>query len=79
MRIFHLVRKEDVSGVSGTGVVAEGVQLSNGKCVLNWLTRFTSVAIYDDIKTLIAIHEHGGKTEIKWFDEEWMFDELEAW
>jgi len=68
MRLFHLVRREDVSGVSGTGVVAEGVQFANGKCALNWLTRYTSVAIYDDIETLITIHEHGGRTVVQWLD-----------
>jgi len=69
VRLFHLARKEDVSGVSGTGIVAEGVQFANGKCALNWLTRFTSVAVYDDIETLIAIHEHGGRTVVLWLDE----------
>ena len=66
MRLFRLRRIEDVSGVSGTGLIAEGVQFSNGKCALNWLTRFTSVAIYDDVQTLIAIHEHGGRTLLEW-------------
>ena len=31
MNSFILRRLEDVSGVSGTGVVAEGVEFSNGK------------------------------------------------
>lgn len=66
IKSFVLKRTEDVSGVSGTGIVAEGVQFSNGKCALNWLTNHTSVAIYDDIETLAAIHEHGGKTVIAW-------------
>lgn len=66
MRLFRLRRTEDVSGVSGTGIVAEGVVLSNGKCVLSWLTRYTSVAVYDDLATLVAIHEHGGRTVVEW-------------
>lgn len=68
MRLFRLVRKEDVSGVSGVGVVAEGVEFTNGRCVLSWLTRYTSVAIYDDIETLLAIHEHGGRTVVEWVE-----------
>ena len=36
MRVFALIRDVDVSGVSGTGVVAEGVQFSDGTCVLRW-------------------------------------------
>jgi len=66
MMTFHLVRREDQSGVSGTGVVAEGVCFSNGKCVISWLTKYTSVAVYDDIETLIAIHGHDGKTVLRW-------------
>lgn len=30
VRRFHLVRAEDVSGTSGVGTVAEGVEWSNG-------------------------------------------------
>lgn len=63
---FILVRKEDVSGVSGTGVVAEGVRFSTGKCVMAWVTEYKSVAIYDSIDELILIHGHDGRTEIQW-------------
>lgn len=66
MRPFILVREEDESGVSGTGIVAEGVEFSNGKCALGWRTAVRSVAIYDNIKELEAIHGHDGKTTIKW-------------
>lgn len=62
MNLFHLKRIEDESGVSGTGIVAEGVEFSNGKCVLNWRTQHSSVAIYDSIQTPEAIHGHNGKT-----------------
>lgn len=68
IRRFHLVRYEDDRGVSGTGIVAEGVWFSTGKCVLCWVTQFRSVAIYDSVEELINIHGHNGKTEIKWID-----------
>lgn len=68
MRTFMLHRTEDESGVSGIGLVAEGVEFTGGKCVLSWLTEHTSVAVYDDINILEAIHGHGGKTEIQWTD-----------
>jgi hypothetical protein len=68
MKRFVLNRKEDKGGVSGTGIVAEGIVFSNGKCVISWRTKYTSVAIYDDLKTLEAIHGHGGATQIKWVD-----------
>lgn len=68
MRRFVLERDVDESGVSGTGTVAEGVMFSNGKCALSWLTEHTSVAVYDDITTLVAIHGHDGKTVAIWVD-----------
>ena len=66
MRMFHLVRIEDVSGISGTGIVAEGVLFSTGKCVLAWVTEYQSVAVYDSIEELEAIHGHNGRTKIEW-------------
>jgi hypothetical protein len=69
MRRFYLRRDEDLSGVSGSGVVAEGVVFWNGKCVLNWRTKFTSTAHYDDLETLLNVHGHGGKTRLIWFDD----------
>lgn len=68
MRRFELHRDEDVSGVSGTGVVAEGVLFSNGKCAMSWKTGLSSVAIYDDLSTLVKIHEHGGRTRVVMVD-----------
>jgi hypothetical protein len=64
MRFFELYRTEDESGISGTGIVAEGVVFWNGKCALAWKTQYTSVAIYDDIATLEKIHGHDGKTRV---------------
>jgi len=64
MRQFKLVRNVDVSGVSGTGHVAEGVQFGNGKCVLNWLTQYSSVAIYDDIETRTR-RQDGGRLGVQ--------------
>ena len=61
---FTLERDEDESGISGTGVVAVGVRFNGGKCVLHWLTEYSSVAVYDDIETVRRIHGHGGKTRV---------------
>lgn len=67
-RRFVLVRDQDVSGTSGTGTVAEGVELSNGQVVLHWLTQLDSIAIYANTKVLETLHGHGGKTTILWID-----------
>lgn len=69
-RRFHLVRLEDLTGISGTGVVAEGCHFSNQKCVLSWVTKYQSVAVYDDIFELINVHGRDGKTIVRWVDEE---------
>lgn len=61
---FYLKRNEDESGVSGTGVVARGVVLPSGHCVLEWLTFTSSIAIYKSINDVIEIHGHHGKTEV---------------
>src|SRR3990167_8446335 len=66
---FVLRRLEDESGISGTGYVAEGVQFSNGKCVLAWVTEHQSIAVYDSMDELLAVHGHGGKTIIVWVQE----------
>ncbi|QWT29977.1 hypothetical protein SEA_SHAM_80 [Streptomyces phage Sham] len=68
MRRFNLVRNEDESGVSGTGIVAQGIQFDDGVCAMRWLTEKASTAIYDNIFDLEAIHGHGGKTVIDWID-----------
>lgn len=68
MRRFNLNRIEDETGISGTGIVAEGVVFANGKAALSWRTSHTSVAVYDSMFALEAIHGHGGRTRIEWVD-----------
>ena len=67
-RRFVLIRSEDVTGVSGTGHVADGVEFENGKCVLCWSTAPSSVGVYDDIDTLEKLHGQDGETVVKWVD-----------
>jgi len=69
-RRFVLLRHKDESGISGTGVVAEGVQFSNGKCALSWLTDVSSVAVYESPKDVLRIHGHSGYTEVRWIDDD---------
>lgn len=69
MRTFHLHRFEDASGVSGTGIVAEGTLYSNTKVVISWLTVHKSMGIYDSLAEMEAVHGHGTKTKIVWDDE----------
>ena len=64
MKQFYLEREEDVSGTSGVGIVGRGVILPSGKCVLEWTSFHTSVAIYSNIQDVELIHGHGGKTKV---------------
>lgn len=68
-RRFQLHRHEDVTGVSGTGMIAEGVSFSDGTSVLRWVCGLRSTAVYDNLEDLVAIHGHDGKTELIWADD----------
>ena len=68
MRAFVLKRTTDASGVSGTGIVAEGVQFSSGKVALSWRTAVTSIGVYDSIEDAQAIHGHNGQTVVVWIN-----------
>lgn len=69
MRAFKLVRNADVSGVSGTGVVAEGVVWSDGEVTLRWLGQHPTTEDLQSIGDVLYIHGHGGSTEIKYEGE----------
>lgn len=74
MKVFILDRKEDESGISGTGAVAEGVEFSDGTCVLHWFNNDGSVGVYRNLENVERVHGHGGKTVIKEVaDLEWEF------
>lgn len=68
MRRFVLNRQVDETGISGTGIVAEGCVFSNGWVALTWLTGHTSLVFYPGIRDVEFIHGHGGKTVIEWLD-----------
>lgn len=70
MRRFELHRVEDKTGVSGTGVIAEGVEFGDGTAVLRWKTQFRSTGFYASMTELEAIHGHGGTTKTVWLDLE---------
>lgn len=70
MRRFQFQRNEDETGISGTGIVAEGVVLSSGKVVVNWLTKYPTISIYDSMADAQFLHGHDGKTVTVWLDIE---------
>jgi hypothetical protein len=68
MRKFNLVREEDATGVSGTGIVAQGVIFDDETVAMRWLTATASTAIYDSLVDVITIHGHGGRTRVDILD-----------
>lgn len=66
MKTFRLRRLEDETGISGTGIIAEGVEFSHGECVISWLTKHRSIGVYPTLVELMNIHGHGGKTVVEW-------------
>lgn len=69
-RRFDLFRHRDISGVSGTGPVAEGVQFSDGTVALRWPGADPSTAVWPSVESVLKIHGHSGATEIRWLDDE---------
>lgn len=68
MRRFVFNRTKDISGTSGTGIVAEGVEFSNGTCQMRWLSQMESYTTFANAKVMETIHGHGGATAIEWLD-----------
>lgn len=63
-RRFHLLRHQDISGVSGTGIVADGIVWPDGTASLRWRGDRPSTVHWDRIADAKAVHGHGGATEI---------------
>lgn len=70
MKRFHVVRKQDISGVSGTGYVAEGCKFTDGSVVVRWRVpgKPNSMEFHDTVAGFIEIHGHGSATMVEWVD-----------
>ncbi|MGW4889625.1 hypothetical protein [Streptomyces murinus] len=73
---FIVQRDQDVTGISGEGIVAEGVRFSDGWAVTHWLDRppmnepKTEVWHNPGTEPFEKISGHGGRTRIVWADED---------
>ena len=63
-RYFQLLRLEDVSGLSGVGLVAEGIQFHDGQCIVSWFGKYHSIETHPSIEQVEVLHGHGGRTKI---------------
>jgi len=68
MRRFHLLRSEDISGLSGCGIVACGVVFDDGKVAMEWTGNHSSINIYSNIEDVEYLHGHQGRTQVIWED-----------
>ena len=66
MRLFNLVRTQDFSGVSGTGIVAEGVEFHDGQVVMSWFGQHHTLEVSPSIESIEKIHGHEGKSKVVW-------------
>jgi hypothetical protein len=58
IRTFTVARQYDETGVSGEGVVIEGVTLATGQCVVHWLypPPRGGIAIFDSMNDFTKVH-----------------------
>lgn len=68
-RRFQLERLNDVSGVSGVGIVADGVQWPDGKVTVRWRGPRPSTVCWDGMADVVAVHGHQGATRVLWLDD----------
>lgn len=69
MRRFVLERAEDLTGTSGTGMVAEGVVFSNGHVAYSWISPLATVTTCQSLDVVERLHGHGGRTTVRFLDE----------
>lgn len=68
-RRFQLYRRRDATGISGTGVVAEGIEFRDGVCAYRWLTAPGTTQIAGQVEDIRHIHGHSGGTEVRYLDD----------
>ena len=58
IRTFTVCRRSDETGISGEGIVIEGVTLATGQCIVHWLypTPRGGIAIFDSMTDFIKVH-----------------------
>lgn len=88
MRTFKMIRKEDLTGTSGTGIVATGTVLNNGQTTLSWCVpakvadgsyrAITTITTYNSWQDCILLHGHNGRTFIQFDDTGAMISDLDV-
>lgn len=63
-RMFRLRRDEDHTGATGAGIVAEGVEWTDGTVTVRW--KHGETTQHNNLKTLATMHFNRGNTSIVW-------------
>ena len=55
---FTVCRQSDETGISGEGIVIEGVVLGTGQCIVHWLypPPRGGIAIFDSMEDFLKVH-----------------------
>lgn len=62
---FYLLRHVDLTGTSGTGIVAMGAVMPSGQVFMEWVaSNHVSWNMFDNIEDVNKINGHDGNTEI---------------
>jgi len=58
IRTFTVCRRSDETGVSGEGIVIEGIELATGQAVVHWLWPRPrgSIAVFDSFSDFVKVH-----------------------
>ena len=65
MNIYRLIRDTDISGVSGTGHIADAVEFESGKVVVSSRVSPYSLSIHNNLEAAIQVHGHNGATRFE--------------
>lgn len=69
---FYLLRNEDVSGTSGTGIVCMGAVLPSGRVVLEWIiANHATIEILNNLEEVTLLHGHEGRSVVIMGDYEY--------
>lgn len=66
---FEMIRRTDETGVSGTGVVLDGIVFPSGSCVVEWRGPTPCVQVWASFAMFKRVHidpHPDNKTEIRW-------------
>ncbi|MFJ2004755.1 hypothetical protein [Streptomyces chartreusis] len=72
-RPFVLRRDRDISGVAGTGIIADGILFPDGQAAIHWRGKWALTTPHPDgMDSILAIHDHGGQGDLHviWADHD---------